>query len=253
MLLRSLTKHVRDQNWFAVFLDFFIVVAGILIAFQITNWNVSRAEFQKETSALVELRKELLASVSSTQAKSMSYQQATDAGKRSLAFLESQKDCGENCWNIIVDFMHASQWQDLRVSYSSYQNMRNQGFPKSIVITDAVEVYIAHSTNNAVSFDELPIYRSLVRQHINIKAQEFYWSNCWSFIDGVEKYNLDCPEGMSNDEAKLLIDQIVKNPEIKPQLTEWIGAIVSLPQTLVDQNIAAQKAIDLISKELEKR
>ena len=42
MFLRSLTKHVKDQNWFAVFLDFFIVVAGILIAFQITNWNEDR-------------------------------------------------------------------------------------------------------------------------------------------------------------------------------------------------------------------
>lgn len=42
MLLRSLTKHVKDQNWFAVALDFFIVVAGILIAFQITNWSEGR-------------------------------------------------------------------------------------------------------------------------------------------------------------------------------------------------------------------
>ena len=44
MILRRITKHVRDQNWFAVFLDFFIVVAGILIAFQITNWNEGRAD-----------------------------------------------------------------------------------------------------------------------------------------------------------------------------------------------------------------
>ena len=42
MLLRSITKHVKDQNWFAVALDFFIVVAGILIAFQITEWNAER-------------------------------------------------------------------------------------------------------------------------------------------------------------------------------------------------------------------
>ena len=42
MRLRSLTKHIREQNWFAVALDFFIVVAGILIAFQITNWSESR-------------------------------------------------------------------------------------------------------------------------------------------------------------------------------------------------------------------
>jgi len=49
MLLRSITKHVKDQNWFAVFLDFFIVVAGILIAFQVNNWNEARADERRKT------------------------------------------------------------------------------------------------------------------------------------------------------------------------------------------------------------
>ena len=44
MLLRSITKHVKEQNWFAVALDFFIVVVGILIAFQITNWSEARSD-----------------------------------------------------------------------------------------------------------------------------------------------------------------------------------------------------------------
>ena len=48
MLLRSITKHVKDQNWFAVALDFFIVVAGILIAFQITNWNEGRQDLARQ-------------------------------------------------------------------------------------------------------------------------------------------------------------------------------------------------------------
>ena len=52
MLLRSLTKHVKDQNWFAVFLDFFIVVVGILIAFQITNWNEERSNRKAELFAI---------------------------------------------------------------------------------------------------------------------------------------------------------------------------------------------------------
>jgi|GEM_PF-1708470 len=44
MILRRLTKHVKDQNWFAVGLDFLIVVVGILIAFQITSWNEARQD-----------------------------------------------------------------------------------------------------------------------------------------------------------------------------------------------------------------
>jgi len=34
MILRPLTKHVKDQNWFAVGLDFFIVVFGVFIGLQ---------------------------------------------------------------------------------------------------------------------------------------------------------------------------------------------------------------------------
>ncbi len=44
MILRRLSMHVKDQNWFAVALDFLIVVAGILIAFQITDWNERQQE-----------------------------------------------------------------------------------------------------------------------------------------------------------------------------------------------------------------
>ena len=44
MLLRSVSKHVRDQNWVAVALDFLIVVVGVFIGIQVANWNEERAE-----------------------------------------------------------------------------------------------------------------------------------------------------------------------------------------------------------------
>jgi hypothetical protein len=44
MLLRRITQHVKDQNWFAVLLDFVIVVAGILIAFWISSVAEKRGE-----------------------------------------------------------------------------------------------------------------------------------------------------------------------------------------------------------------
>ena len=60
MLLRRITKHVKDQNWFAVALDFFIVVVGILIAFQITNWNDTRQSHAAERALLERLNNEFL-------------------------------------------------------------------------------------------------------------------------------------------------------------------------------------------------
>ncbi len=42
MIPRRLTKHVKDQNWFAVVLDFLIVVAGVSFGIQLGNWNEAR-------------------------------------------------------------------------------------------------------------------------------------------------------------------------------------------------------------------
>jgi len=41
MLLRKISKHVTDQNWFAVFIDFLIVVVGVFIGIQVANWNAA--------------------------------------------------------------------------------------------------------------------------------------------------------------------------------------------------------------------
>ena len=59
MLLRRISKHVTDQNWFAVFIDFIIVVIGILIAFQITEWNESQADRAKEAAFHERLAKDV--------------------------------------------------------------------------------------------------------------------------------------------------------------------------------------------------
>ena len=59
MILRRITQHVKDQNWFAVALDFVIVVVGILIAFQITNWSETRRDVRAERALLERLHDEL--------------------------------------------------------------------------------------------------------------------------------------------------------------------------------------------------
>ena len=42
MILRRFTKHVIDQNWFAVGLDIIVVVVGIFLGMQVTEWNDDR-------------------------------------------------------------------------------------------------------------------------------------------------------------------------------------------------------------------
>ncbi len=68
MLLRRITENVKAQNWFAVALDFFIVIAGILIAFQITAWNEARANRAAADRYIASLAQDLRADIDDLEA-----------------------------------------------------------------------------------------------------------------------------------------------------------------------------------------
>ncbi|MEM6912911.1 MAG: hypothetical protein AAF511_02935 [Pseudomonadota bacterium] len=76
MILRSLTEHVRTQNWFAVGLDFLIVVVGVFIGIQVSNWNAARLERVIERDTLIRLYAD--------------FQESIAGLDRDLRFLEQQ-------------------------------------------------------------------------------------------------------------------------------------------------------------------
>lgn len=53
MILQNISKAIREQNYYAVALEFVIVIAGVVIGFQINAWNEGRAE-QARTSMLLD-------------------------------------------------------------------------------------------------------------------------------------------------------------------------------------------------------
>jgi hypothetical protein len=59
VILRRVIAHFRKQEWTAITLDFLIVVAGILLAFQITEWNEARRDRALERDYLERIAAEL--------------------------------------------------------------------------------------------------------------------------------------------------------------------------------------------------
>ncbi len=80
MILRRITEHVKAQNWTAVALDFLIVVVGVFIGIQVSNWNEVRIEGESKARYLEELALDLemaLAEIDETNAHA---QMRVDAG-----------------------------------------------------------------------------------------------------------------------------------------------------------------------------
>src|SRR5687767_1423504 len=53
MILRRLTENLRAQNWTAIGIEFLIVVIGVFIGTQVSNWNEERIE-RRETERMLE-------------------------------------------------------------------------------------------------------------------------------------------------------------------------------------------------------
>ena len=63
MIPSRIARHVREQNWTAIGIDFLIVVLGIVIGFQVTDWGQRRADRAREQDYLRQLDSDLRESV----------------------------------------------------------------------------------------------------------------------------------------------------------------------------------------------
>jgi hypothetical protein len=86
MILRRFMQHVREQEWFAVWIDLLVVVIGIFLGLQVTDWNAARQdrltehkyiarllETTDENISLLEQHKTLNVTLTSNQRKLLAY------------------------------------------------------------------------------------------------------------------------------------------------------------------------------------
>jgi len=58
VILRRIIEHTRAQAWTAIFLDFVIVVLGVFIGIQVSNWNEGRRQATQQQVYLERLRED---------------------------------------------------------------------------------------------------------------------------------------------------------------------------------------------------
>ena len=126
MLLRRIKEHVKAQDWFAVGLDFFIVVVGILIAFQITNWNETRDDRVLEREYLALLAREIRA-IDETLSAQITHEEAmSDAAKLALTLVN---DRGETIAPLSVGHALMETWgrKTLSIDSPTFSELKSAG------------------------------------------------------------------------------------------------------------------------------
>lgn len=247
--LLRVAEHIRTQNWTAIGIDFLIVVLGVFVGIQVANWNTARVDHQREHALLGALRAELVEGMAQTEIQRKAFEQVARSGERGIRFLDAGKGCGDDCWPVIVDFFHASQWQQLTIVLPTYDEMRRNGWPRNREIVDAMEAYRLQAQLMTVGLEQPPAYRSRVRGLIPLAIHPHYWRACFQLTDQGETYLENCEPGVPPEVSAVGVAAIARDPQIHHSLTEWAGYTSVLSDAFLQQNETAERALALIDAE----
>ncbi len=148
MILRSVMRHVRDQNWFAVFLDFLIVVVGVFIGIQVANWNENNIQRNEESAYLRLLQADVLSSRELAQSTLDMLLRQDDARRR--LYLFSTDDDSADELEEIPGLLNLALWAMPQMEF-------NQTTFESLKSTGQLDV-----------FDDEPLIRELTDLHRDI-------------------------------------------------------------------------------------
>ena len=130
MIPRRIYEHVKNHNWFAVAIDFVIVVVGVFIGMQVSNWNSERREKQAARTYIERMREDIAASVRSVENAVEYYRVVKTHALAALeGFEKSQDELGEQ---FLVDAYQANQGFYRPVERSTYDEILSAGAMNSI-------------------------------------------------------------------------------------------------------------------------
>lgn len=89
MILRRVIEHARAQAWTAIFLDFVIVVMGVFIGIQVSNWNEARNQAAQQQVYLERLRDDFVGIRERIEEHLQVYADAIDGGDYILEIVRS--------------------------------------------------------------------------------------------------------------------------------------------------------------------
>ena len=144
MLLRRITKHVSDQNWFAVFIDFLIVVVGVFIGIQVANWNADLKDKSAYNAALERFKVEVELNIDSLEELHQELNKSIPLVTRGLDYLRTC-DQSEDAKKAIISAVNEMQFtRGVRIRTSSLKEL-----------TTNADLLLQQSSNERRTFQDL--------------------------------------------------------------------------------------------------
>jgi len=229
-----------------------LVMIGILLALQVNNWNESRNESQREVSYLERLSENLNGNLRELNMNIEFYSKVFDYGQLALAYSEGSNPKVTN-WEILVALFHSSQIWPIIPNPSTYEELKSAGelsLIRSVNLRNDLVFYYGggfERYNQTIGIS--PPYRKMVRGLIPTQIQNYLWDNC-HVTEGDTQIIQGCEPSVGEEEAKKVIDFLVKEPVLMSELRFYMSSIKVGMDPLIEQKKLCEKMLQEIEDQI---
>lgn len=226
MAVKKLAQRLREHDWFAACVEVLIVIVGILIALQVSNWNQDRQQRQLAGEYARRLHGELqsdLHNIASTREfwhKVAGYQAAASTHAETGVLADG------SAWKTVLAYYQASQLRPFELEDTTFTELRAAGELNLLGDTDLSKGLADYyrQTGSGVVGEILrhnPVYRMQVRGLTPYAVQEYIWAKCWRQRSGVDQELIDCPSPISEQEATAILTAYHADTSLLQNLRFW--------------------------------
>ena len=174
MILRRFTQHLKEQDWFAVGLELCVVIVGIFLGMQVSDWNDDRKQREIRQGMLSTLKAEL-------QSSKAAFQSALEWNMinrdRAITTLNALKRCealpGED-QDIVETFKNYQSILSISINRASFDEMTASGqfaaIEDRLLKTTISEIYFR--------FDLLEQFQVYMRRDLTTASRII-----WEYVD----------------------------------------------------------------------
>jgi hypothetical protein len=250
MILRRLTANLRTQNWTAIAIEFVIVVIGVFVGTQVSNWNQERLEKAATNRMLDQLQPEIRNQFDFFDSARVYYRTTRPYAEQALAAWAGDPKISDN--QFVIAAYQASQIYGIGINAQNWaltfggnqmRDIDDQRVRKDLAV-------VLTADYEPVGFNAVATpYRQHVRQVLPDSVQDQIRSQCGDrnvSREGAQYLVVlppSCPLKLKPEEAAKAAAALRAHPELVPELNWHLAAIANY-LTNVDGLESAFRALD---------
>lgn len=180
MILRRLSQSLKQQNWTAIWIEFVLLVLGVFLGIQVSNWNADRVDRVKSAVVTERLKADLRAEGWRYRLILAYFEDVHDASEAAADALSGKALLSNEA--LLVNAYRATQYKQgasTRATYDELISTGNIGLIRDRTLLDfAVRAYSIYTIDITVKEGVESRYRALFRMSIPNDVQRTLARQC---------------------------------------------------------------------------